>query len=364
MSEGQAGAFYKGSADVITTIEELGTYIAEQLDEILESGSWSRPWQDVHRSKNFVTDHEFSYMNSLLLWRSMRINHFSLPYWATSKQVIEKRRRTVYGGQRGTAILRPRQEQRHFQNPGDDHGPDESGGQPEFVTYRVHNIAQTDIECGEVDRPFFSPAALVEGLIAATGARIVWNKEHAGYDPASDTIHMPAPEQFHDGEGATATENYYATMLHELVHWTGHASRAGRHIDLDQTTESYAFEELIAEFGASQLCMQLHVSPYIREDHHVYVAGWAKRLRSRANDIATAVGLANEAAEFLIAQLGRAIIRKRGGIPSDPSEQVVRKLLEFDGLDSSIVLTALLRYRILTTSGTWPNRVIRLGRAY
>jgi len=51
-----------------------------------------------------------------------------------------------------------------------------------------------------------------------------------------------------------------ATLLHELTHWTGHPSRVNRPLGNSFGTKDYAFEELIAELGASYLCAQFEIN--------------------------------------------------------------------------------------------------------
>ena len=51
--------------------------------------------------------------------------------------------------------------------------------------------------------------------------------------------------------GFTNPENYYATALHELTHWTGHESRLNRQFGKRFGDDAYAFEELVAELRAA-----------------------------------------------------------------------------------------------------------------
>src|SRR5699024_12717149 len=66
-----------------------------------------------------------------------------------------------------------------------------------------------------------------------------------------DYIQLPCVQQF------SSTGGYYATALHELIHWSGHArrlNRAGIVLPTPFGSPEYAFEELIAEIGAAYLC--------------------------------------------------------------------------------------------------------------
>jgi len=43
----------------------------------------------------------------------------------------------------------------------------------------------------------------------------------AHYTPITDTITMPEKRLFFSTESGNAGQNWYATLLHELVHWSG-----------------------------------------------------------------------------------------------------------------------------------------------
>ena len=78
---------------------------------------------------------------------------------------------------------------------------------------------------------------------------------------------MPPFESFADAE------SYYATLLHELTHWTRHPSRLAREFGRKRWgDEGYAAEELVAELGAAFLCADLAITPEPRADHASYIA--------------------------------------------------------------------------------------------
>ena len=60
-----------------------------------------------------------------------------------------------------------------------------------------------------------------ERFFAATGATVRHGGNQAYYSSASDFVQMPPFEAFRDAE------SYYATLAHELTHWTRHAVAAG-----------------------------------------------------------------------------------------------------------------------------------------
>ena len=108
---------------------------------------------------------------------------------------------------------------------------------------------------------------------------------------------MPVIELFTGTDTMPAQEAYYATLLHELTHWTGHKSRCDR--EIGQGRASYAFEELVAELGSAFLCAELGLSPAVREDHAAYMAEWLKCLKEDSRAIFRASSLATKAVDFL-----------------------------------------------------------------
>jgi antirestriction protein ArdC len=104
---------------------------------------------------------------------------------------------------------------------------------------------------------------------------------------------MPHYENFHTREG------YYATLLHELTHWTGHPSRLNRPLGNGFATQAYAFEELIAELGASYLCSQFEINSTI-EHHASYIDSWLRVLKHDKKALFNAMKEANKACEFLL----------------------------------------------------------------
>ena len=147
-----------------------------------------------------------------------------------------------------------------------------------------------------------------EAWAASTGANI----EHlragkACYIPALDKIQMPEKDLFTATATSTATECYYSTLAHELVHWTGHASRKNRKLLEGFGTHSYAFEELVAELGAAFCCAHLGISNEPRVDHAQYLNNWLQVLKNDRKAIFKAASLAREAAEYLCGTQAEAV---------------------------------------------------------
>ena len=121
----------------------------------------------------------------------------------------------------------------------------------------------------------------------------------ACYLPEPDYIEMPDCERFTGTATSSATESFYATLLHELTHWTGHEKRLDRDLTARFGENAYAMEELVAELGAAFLCADLGVTNSPRPDHAAYVGNWIRVLGSDPRAIFLASARAGAAVDYL-----------------------------------------------------------------
>ena len=107
-----------------------------------------------------------------------------------------------------------------------------------------------------------------------------------------------------------APEAQASTLLHELVHWTGHKSRLDRDFEKSNRFRdaAYAAEELFAELGAASLCATHGVPAEGRPDHAAYGQSWIKVLKSDRRFILTAAGAAQRAADWLHEKQGTKVV--------------------------------------------------------
>ena len=92
---------------------------------------------------------------------------------------------------------------------------------------------------------------------------------------------MPPFETFRDAE------SYYATLAHEMTHWTRHPKRLERDFGRKRWgDEGYAMEELVAELGSAFLSADLDLTPEVRADHASYIGNLAQGAeRRQAGDL-------------------------------------------------------------------------------
>jgi antirestriction protein ArdC len=110
--------------------------------------------------------------------------------------------------------------------------------------YTVFNVEQIEglpaPYCASAE-PRGEPLKLIESaeaFFAATGATFRYGGDNACYAPGPDYIQLPPPEAFKDAESFAVTKG------HELVHWSGHASRLARVLGKRFGDDAYAAEEL------------------------------------------------------------------------------------------------------------------------
>ena len=128
----------------------------------------------------------------------------------------------------------------------------------------------------------------------------------AYYKPSEDYIMLPPEAAFRATEYSSATEGYYGTKFHEYAHATGHETRCNRNLNCDKASDSYAFEELVAELSATILCSRFNISPQPREDHSKYIRSWLNRLKDDKAMIIRAMRKASAAISWMDKQQGDA----------------------------------------------------------
>lgn len=264
----------------------------------LEAGvrPWTRPWLTGSPvSRPLRHDGEpYHGVNVLTLWVRAARCGYARPIWMTFRQALSLGG-VVRKGEKGAPVV--------YAAPVA--AADDSDDQPErrrggsflkrYTVFNLDQIEGLDDRYPPPVRPAFADRIRhAERYFAATGAQIRAGGDIACYRPDADTVHMPAFEAFLDAEA------YYAVLAHELVHWTGHASRLDRDLTLGRFgDEAYAREELVAELGAAFVCADLGLTLEPRPDHAAYIASWLRVLRNDTRFIVAAAAHAERAARFL-----------------------------------------------------------------
>lgn len=124
--------------------------------------------------------------------------------------------------------------------------------------------------------------------------------DRAFYSISSDSIQVPYRTQF-EGD-----QQFYSVNFHEMVHSTGHKSRIDRDLSGSFGSKPYAFEELIAELGASYLCGHSGILYFTMKNSAAYIADWSTKLKDEMSKdpkfFLRASSQAQKAADFILAE--------------------------------------------------------------
>ena len=275
----------------------------ERIVTLLESGTnpWRKTWSTSTTlpPMNYASKRVYSGINFFLL--SMLEN----PYFMTHKQISQQGGHVKKGAKSEIVFYWLWS---YFDADGNKVKEESQAVKkvPSLRYYRVFNAL--DIEGINFEYP--EPPQLkpnekyqhCETLIKSTGATIQHiNKNQPYYNFVKDFINMPVIEAFDH------SDFYYATLFHELGHWTGHQLRLNRDFPERHADEKYCKEELIAEMTSAFLCAEMKIDNLpsecdgndLAENQAAYLRGWIKALKGDFKLIITAASAAQKAFKFI-----------------------------------------------------------------
>ncbi len=276
-----------------------GKIIAE-----LEQGvrPWMKPWNAEHAAGRITkplrhNGQPYNGINILMLWSAAVTEGYSAPIWMTFRQAKELGA-NVRKGEKGELVVYANTITRTEHD--EETGEDTEQAIPFMKGYTVFNVEQIEglpSHYYQLAEPVLDPArriAHAEDFFAATKADIRHGGNHAYYASGSDRIQLPPFESFRDAE------SYYATLAHEITHWTRHPSRLDRDFGRKRFgDEGYAREELVAELGSALLAADLELALEPREDHAAYIDSWLTVLQNDKRAIFQAAAHAQRATDYL-----------------------------------------------------------------
>ena len=165
---------------------------------------------------------------------------------------------------------------------------------PKMFMANVFNAEQIDgLPLYQKPAQTWNALERAETILQASGADIRHGGDRAYYRPSTDNIQLPDKAQF------PSADNYYATALHELGHWTGHGSRLDRDLSHPFGSEGYAKEELRAEIASMILGDELGIG-HDPGQHVSYVQSWIKALQNDPLEIFRAASDAEKIQTFVL----------------------------------------------------------------
>lgn len=262
---------------------------------IAELKNGVRPWCKPFNGESMVmplrgsTGTPYRGINIILLWLAQKSN----PYWLTFNQ-IQKLGGKVIKGTKGNKVVWS-----GYTQPKDE-------SKDEYWSCKLYNVHNASDTTGLPDK-FYpktdgfinpdEPIPWVDASILQVGADLN-EGDIACYVPSQDKVFMPPWTDFR------SALDYYSTIIHEIVHWTGHATRLDR-LDI-KNKKGYAFEELVAEMGAAFLMAHFNLEPTVREDHAQYIGHWIEALGSDIKYVSEAASVAQNAVDYIAQRIEAA----------------------------------------------------------
>lgn len=290
----------------------MGTYekFAEAIvtATLASDAAWTKPWkvgQAFGLPRNAKTGKDYRGCNVLMLLS----RNFASREWLTYKQAAEMGGH-VRKGQKGTPIF-------FFslvEKKKEDQDQDEKDEIPVLKCFTVFNVEQIDgldktkLAGAEKVETAATPSEDAEAKIFADCEKMMnlstWSEDStsAYYNPVSDEIHLPRRRDF------VSLSEFWGTALHELAHWTGHASRLNRAKGMASRmgTDGYAREELVAE-SASWLLAATLGTPHEPKNSAAYLSSWVKKFADKPRELYSAIAQAQKAVDFLLEKSGLKI---------------------------------------------------------
>ncbi len=281
--------------------------VSERLIQQLEEGTapWQKPW--IGRGNgvlptNPTTGNRYKGINAIYLMAQSREDN----RWMTYKQASSLGGQ-VRKGEKGTLIQYWKfQEEKKL--IGDDGKPVlDDQGKPKKITVhleRPRSFMAVVFNAEQIDGLPKQPKVeeditwdihkRAEAILNNSGAKIKYIEgDTAFYRPSTDHIQLPKRDQF------KTADNFYATALHELGHWSGHSSRLDRDLSHPFGSVAYAKEELRAEISSMILGEELGIG-HDPGQHASYVGSWIKVLRDEPMEIFRAASDAEKIQDYLI----------------------------------------------------------------
>jgi antirestriction protein ArdC len=254
---------------------------------------WRKPWHsDATLPTSLATGKPYRGINSFLLG----ITPYSDHRWLTFKQVQERGGQVKKGAKSTMVVF-----WKHWQPPSES---DESKKQiPVLRYFHVFNVEQCDgLDIPELYRPkplnepqrIEMAELLVQSMpnppSIAEGGTSAW------YRPSDDHVQMPPLSTFEN------SDSYYATLMHELGHSTGHESRLNRKEvtgNIHFGSGDYSKEELVAELTSAFCCATVGLDNSLLDNAASYINGWLKVLKGDPKAMVIAAAQAQKAADYI-----------------------------------------------------------------
>lgn len=278
-------------------VEKMVESFIDSLDQ--HGSDWEKGWLTTGNGgfipKNGVTGAEYTGSNVFTLMALGKMSGYESNKWATYKQ-WQSEGKQVLKGEKASGWVQRLVTGTYEDKNGEEQYYSRMKLWPVFNEEQLAGYERIEVP---TKRSEIISNSVAEDFVNKIGAHVREGGDSAFYNVKYDFINMPPRWKFKDTSDATATQNYYSTLLHEHVHWTGHESRLDRDMNGTSFSKSYAYEELVAELGSVLLSLQLGLSRQPTPDHAKYINGWKTGLRDSPKALIKAMADAQKAVSYL-----------------------------------------------------------------
>tara|TARA_R100000353_G_scaffold53194_3_gene42541 strand:+ start:30 stop:953 length:924 start_codon:yes stop_codon:yes gene_type:complete len=283
-------------------VQQVANLVIKRMEDV--GTDWLKPFGGHTKQGNYSLPHNLqgrNYSGINLFWLQM-FNPYPCNTWATFKQINGAGGR-VLKGETATPVF---YYGTHITTKEGEDGKKFNEGYKFLKSYNVFNLEQTTLNAEDFKQKNNKPKSLVEKIAGVDeyikNTKAIIKHTEAGrcyYVPSMDYINMSPLDTWKSTADQTKQEAYYSTILHELVHWTGHKSRIDRLDNGSKKCLSYAQEELVAELGSAILSNILQIAKKPSDQHAKYLNGWIADIKDKPKALFTAMAHAQKAINFI-----------------------------------------------------------------
>ncbi len=317
-------------------LEKFATMIVERMEQ-MKSGDWKQGWigRTYGGSPVNIDGRNYSGGNTFWLMMDCSMNSYSYPIYCTLKQVNKLGGHIIKGAKSMPVIF------------WDYTITDASGKKlslddykklsqqaksdctflPFLKSYNVFNIEQTNLNHKKPEKvqalqSLFTSShptdatgmyenAQIDKLLSEQSwlCPIVYDKpnDRAYYSSLTDSICVPMKSQFKVSRKKADIykdgQEFYSTLLHEMIHSTGVPSRLNRNTGKKFGDKLYAKEELVAELGAARIGQALGFDKRILDNNAAYLDGWISSLKQEPKFVLSLMSDVDKASRLILDKL-------------------------------------------------------------
>lgn len=317
-------------------LEKFATMIIARMEQ-MKSGDWKQGWigRTYGGSPVNIDGRNYNGSNTFWLMLDCSMNSYEYPIYCTLKQVNKLGGHINKGAKSMPVIF---WDFTIVDGSGkkisyDDYkklGKSESEKctiTPFLKSYNVFNIEQTNLSEKKPEKvkslqSMFTPSHPTDAKGMYENSQIdkmleeqSWicpidytkPSDRAYFSPVADKIVVPMKSQFKVSRKKSDIYNdgqeYYSTLLHEMIHSTGTTNRLNRNTGKKFGDKLYAKEELVAELGAARIGQELGFDKRILDNNAAYLDGWISSLKSEPKFVLTLMGDVDKASRMILEKI-------------------------------------------------------------